>query len=61
MNINDNVVCEVIEVDTKDECNKLLNSGYYIFLNSYVELININNYEQPIQQIHYCLGKLSYY
>ncbi len=61
MNTNDNVVCEIIEVDTKDECNRLLNSGYYIFLNSYVELIGVNSYEQPIQQIHYCLGKISCY
>lgn len=61
MNIDENVVCEVVEVDTKEKCNELLNTGYYIFLNSYVELITINPHEQPIQQIHYCLGKISYY
>ena len=61
MNMNENVVYEVVEVDTKEKCNELLNTGYYIFLNSYVELKGINSYEQPIQQIHYCLGKISYY
>lgn len=61
MNINENVVSEIIEVDTKEECNRLLNTGYYIFVNSWVELIEINRYDQPIQQIHYCLGKISYF
>lgn len=60
--MNENIISEVVEVTTKEECNRLLNTGYYIFLNCYVKTIEAKTRDYPpTQQIYYCLGKISYY
>ena len=59
--MNENVVSEVIEVDSEYKCNELLNTGYYIFLNCYTVTYESKQFPGvPTQQIYYCLGKISY-
>ncbi len=53
--MNENVVSEVIEVDSEYECNRLLNTGYYIFLNCYAVTYESKQFPGvPTQQIYYC-------
>lgn len=50
-------VKEVVEVNTKFECNRLLDTGEWIFLNAYKTARQIDEHEYTYENF-YCLGKI---
>lgn len=50
-------VKEVVEANTKFECNRLLDTGEWIFLNAYKTTRLIAN-DEYTQENFYCLGKI---
>lgn len=52
-----NQIKEVREVDSEYECNELLDTGDWIFLNSYFLTHEICD-KTFNQEIRYCLGKI---